>query len=429
MLRCGMFLLIASFLLVSAASSAETDKVVLVDLQTAAQLALKVNPRLHGADAMVDVSKAGIEKARSARYPTLAIESSYSYLSKETIFGSTPVMEENTQINRVAAGQVLYSGGAVQAGARSAAQGYLAASHTRQAMRADVLASVAEAYFRARQAAEVVAITQASKKSLAASYDAAQKLRESGVVTNTDVLRAQVALTSARSDVIEARNNSEVALAALRSAIGLRQEHPIDLRPDASDTAPEHAGTTAVARRPELAAAEAAVNATKAQISAAKAGRQPTIALFADYYNQPTGAQFPRLSDTIMAGVMLKFNVFDGGLTRANIDEADAAFAKARDDLESQARQVEFEQKRALLDLNSAKSRVDATATQVQSAEESLRALQVGYKEGMTPLTDVLSAETALTSARVMRLAALYDVKMAEVKLLRAYGQTDVLAK
>ena len=56
MLRCGMFLLIASFLLVSAASSAETDKVVLVDLQTAAQLALKVNPRLHGADAMVDVS-------------------------------------------------------------------------------------------------------------------------------------------------------------------------------------------------------------------------------------------------------------------------------------------------------------------------------------------------------------------------------------
>ena len=62
-------------------------------------------------------------------------------------------------------------------------------------------------------------------------------------------------------------------------------------------------------------------------------------------------------------------------------------------------------------------------------AEEIVRVLQAGYKEGITPLTDVLSAESALTIARVNRLTALYDVKIAQINLLRAYGQTDILIR
>ena len=88
---------------------------------------------------------------------------------------------------------------------------------------------------------------------------------------------------------------------------------------------------------------------------------------------------------------------------------------------------MEFEQRSAQLNLESAQARLDATATQVSSAEESLRALEAGYKEGITPLTDVLSGEAALTGARAGRLAAEYDVKIAEVNLLRAFGQTGAL--
>ncbi len=425
MLRFAILMLSASLVLVSAVD-AETNYTAL-DLRSATQLALKHNPMISSAGAAADMNKAGVDKATSALRPTLDAEANYSYLSKETLFGNTPIMEHDTQANRIVAGQLIYSGGAVQAGIKQAKQGYAASNYGAEAVRADVLTNVSVAYFRARQAAEAIDVAQASEKALASGYDAAVKLHESGVVTNSDVLRAKVALTSAEAGVIAAKNNYEVAKAALRTAIGLDQNQQIDINPGATDAELNIAQEKVI--RPEVAAGEAAVQAADAGKAAAKAARQPNVTLFADFYNQPVGAQFPRLTNTVMAGVMMKLNVFDGGLTRAKIAEADAASRKAREDLEAQKRQVELEQQTAEFNLNSAKARVETTATQVQSAEESLRSLEIGYREGISSLTDVLSAEAALTSARVTRLAALYDVKIAQISLLRAFGHTDELTK
>jgi outer membrane protein len=426
MRRRIVIVLAASTIAISGIASAEQQPVVL-DLQSASRMALRTSPRIGGAGASADMSRAEIGKAESALYPSVGAESGYTYLTKPTFFGGTPVLETNTVISRLAASQTIYSGGQIQANLNRARQGYLAAAHGARAMQADVLTNVGTAYFRARQAKETIDVASASVSSLEASYDAAKKLHESGVVTNSDVLRAQVALVSARDDLIASTNNYNVALAALRTAIGLSQDVRIELATGASDTAPDAASAAAPAQRPEVAAASASVQAAEAGTKAARAGKLPTVALSADYFSEPVGAQFPRLTNTVMAGVLIRFNAFDGGLTRANISEADAARRKASQDLESEKRRVELEQQAAKLDLDSACARVETTATQVQSAEESLRSLQAGYKEGMTPLTDVLSAQSALTAARVSRLAALYDVRIAQVNLLRAYGQTDVL--
>lgn len=426
MCKCMIIILIMCIALAPEIAVADSQPVVL-DLRSASQLALKVSPQIGSAGASAEMTKAQVGRAKSALRPIVGLESGYSYLSKETIFGTTPVWERNTVVNRLGVQQILYSGGQMQASVNRAQQGYLAASQWVNATQADVLTNVAASYFRARQARESIDVAEASIKSLEASYDAAKKLHESGMVTNSDVLRAQVALTSAQENVIKSRNNYNVAIAALRSAIGLPQDTQIELAANASDIAPDAVATASPSERPELAAGSASVQAAEAGKKSARAGRLPIVALAADFYNQPVGAEFPRLSNTVLAGVVVKFNVFDGGLTRANISEADAATKKAREDLESQKRQVELEQQAAKLDMDSANARVQTTASQVQSAEESLRVLQTGYKEGMTPLTDVLSAETALTAARANRLTSLYDVKIAQVNLLRAYGQTDVL--
>jgi len=402
---------------------------VLLDLRSASQLALTSNPQLGSAGASVEISKAGINKAKSALHPTVGAESSYSYLSKETMFGPTSIWAHNTVINRIGAQKTIYSGGQIEANINRAQQGYLAATHTVSATKADVLAGVGIAYFRARQAKESIDIAQASIKSLEASLDAATKMHDSGVVTNSDVLRAQVALTTAKDNLIVSNNNYNVAIAALRSAIGLPEDTQIDLAADAVDTMPDAASEAIAAQRPEISAGNAYIEASQQTKKAAEAGKKPMVAVSADFFNQPSGAQFPRLSNTLMVGVAVKFNAFDGGLTQASIEEADASIKRARQDLESQKRRIELEQSAAKLDLDSANSRVQTTASQVQLAEEIVRVLQAGYKEGITPLTDVLSAETALTGARVNRLAALYDVKIAQVNLLRAYGQTDILVR
>ena len=119
MLRCRTLILIVGIALVSAVLAAETKPIVL-DLKAASQLALKSNSRLGSAVASVEMAKAGVGKAKSALYPSVGAESSYSYLNKQTIFGNTPILERNTEVNRLGIQQTVFSGGAVQAGVNRA---------------------------------------------------------------------------------------------------------------------------------------------------------------------------------------------------------------------------------------------------------------------------------------------------------------------
>lgn len=413
--------------LASCAAYAQEAAPVVVDLQSACRLATEMNPQYASALASADAAQTAIDRARSAQKPTLSVNSDYGFVSEETVFGNTPVLEKNTWANRLVAQYLLYSGGLVQAGVDQARSGYQAAQQGAFATRADVVSNAAKAYFLVKQAREGIDVAEKSVESAQANYRSAQLLNQEGVVTGADVLRAEVALTNARENLITARNDYNKALAGLKTAIGLSQETPIELAPQQSDAIIESAAAMEPAKRPEVTTAEALVRAAQAQKQAAKAGNKPTVALVGDFFNLPVGAEFPRMSNTIGAGIRLNFNILDGGLTRANINEAESTINKAQQDLKRTQQIVDLQIKTARLDLDSANARLQATETQVQSAEESLRVLQTGYREGINPLTDVLVAETSLTASRFTRLAALYEKRIAEVNLLRALGRTEML--
>ncbi|MGC8833242.1 MAG: TolC family protein, partial [Armatimonadota bacterium] len=176
-------------------------------------------------------------------------------------------------------------------------------------------------------------------------------------------------------------------------------------------------------RRPEVLALEAAVAAAEAAVDFAKRSNKPLLSAMADLQNIAAGSHFPRRNNT--ASLMLQFTMTlsDGGITKAKVEEAEAQLAQLRERLEAERQRVAMEVRQAQLQLESAEARVAATVTQVESAEESLRVLEVGYREGVNTLTDVLAAQAALEAARYARVAALYDVQIARVRLLKALGK------
>lgn len=397
-----------------------------LDLRAVCLLTRQHNPALAGAAAEAAQAAAEQRKTQAGLLPRLTAKSSYSHISEPTFFGLTPILASNTFINRIELTQPIYSGGQLQAAVKAAAYGRSAAEQARAAVEGQVLTEAAGAYFRALQAKAAVGVAESSFNSLNSNYDAAQKLFAAGVVTNSDVLRAEVALTGAKDQLIAANNNSATALAALKAAIGLLQEATIELA--AEEPAPLADPTQLPAEtRGEVAAAQFGVKAADAQLSGARGASRPSLGLFADYQNQPTGAEFPRLSDTAMVGLQLQFNLFDGGQTKAEVAAAKAAADRAASDLDEIKQQTEFQLQASRLALASARERVSALATQVKSAEESYRVVSIGYQEGVNVLTDVLSVESMLTQARISRLNADYDLKIAELNLLLALGQTKAL--
>lgn len=406
---------------------AQTAKVL--DLKAVSQLALQKNPALAGAGALVNQSQATARKAKSALGPQLAVKSNYGYLSEPTFFGSTPIVETNTVINTIELVQPVYTGGQIQSGAAAANYAALAAGGMRASVQSQVLAGASSAYFRALQAREAISIAEASVKSLESSRDSSQKLFSAGSVTKSDVLRNEVALTSANEQLITAQNNYLVALAALKSAIGLPQHEAIELCPNPQDLAIAGIEALSSQTRPEVKAANFGVKAADYQLKAANGALMPSVGVVANYQNQPVGAQFPRLSNTTFVGVQVGFNIFDNGQRRADIDAAKAGVEKAMADYASICQASDFQLQAARLGVDSAKARVETLSTQVKSAEESFRVVQAGYNEGINVVTDVLAVESMLTQARQSRLAAEYDLKIAEVNLLLALGQTQKLTE
>ena len=71
---------------------------------------------------------------------------------------------------------------------------------------------------------------------------------------------------------------------------------------------------------------------------------------------------------------------------------------------------------------NAARQEVDVATTAVSQAESASRIVQDRYENGLTTITEVLRAQTALLGARLALLAARHQTITGYAELLRSTG-------
>jgi outer membrane protein TolC len=132
-----------------------------------------------------------------------------------------------------------------------------------------------------------------------------------------------------------------------------------------------------------------------------------------------------------MFGAGLEWNLFDGNRTRASVAEAKAQSAAAQASLRQYQSAVRLEVKQAQAMLDAAFERLKVTEAGVAQSEESLRILRNRYQNGLATVTDLLRAQVAVSDARMRRLQAIHDQRLAAVEIQRAAGilngDSDVL--
>jgi outer membrane protein TolC len=131
---------------------------------------------------------------------------------------------------------------------------------------------------------------------------------------------------------------------------------------------------------------------------------------------------FTNGSGDYAAGATVSFNVFDAG-RKTRIAQAKAQESIAQAEQERLANQIRFEIVRAYQQYVTARERLEAVAEVSAQASETLRIVQDRYHAGITTITELLRAETALVRARTDVLAARYDQYLSYANLLLATGQ------
>jgi outer membrane protein TolC len=124
-----------------------------------------------------------------------------------------------------------------------------------------------------------------------------------------------------------------------------------------------------------------------------------------------------------LAGVSLRWNLFNGFADKARIAEAGQAVARAEADRQHTDSALRLQVRRAYAGLRAAAQRIEVSRAAVAEAEESLRITQNRYAAGMATVTDLLRNETAALEGRTRYLAAVHDQRVAAAMLEFAAGR------
>lgn len=325
---------------------------------------------------------------------------------------------------------LLYDFGGRDAALENARQLFRAASATQDSVVQGLFFSAIQSYYQVNAAQAAVESALQAEQTSKTSLDAAVARYEVGVGTPADRLQAQTAYSQAVLTRIRAEGDLRTARGTLANLMGLDADKPYTLQPvtEVSSYGQFQANISdlvadARRHRPDLAAAEAQVAAARANIAVAQAAGKPSISLTTDLGYQDR--QFADASRSGAIGLNVTIPLFTGFSNTYNIRSAKAlvdAKQAARDQV---SLQIALDVWTAYQSLQTETQSVQTSADLVTSATQNADVALGRYKAGVGNIIDVLTAQSALASARAQRIQSRFNWNIARASLAYAMGQLD----
>ncbi len=170
-----------------------------------------------------------------------------------------------------------------------------------------------------------------------------------------------------------------------------------------------------------MAQAQANIAIAKDQIKIARSGSLPTLDFNGN--NGWEARNFPGAKNSNwLVSLNLGLNVFDSGLTRSQVKQAEYGVTTAQETARQTRDNIALEVRTAFLSMKEAEKRIDTSKVAVDQAEENFRIAEVRYTSGVGTNLDVVDAELALTQAKTNYIQALYDYNTSKAQLDKAMG-------
>ena len=362
--------------------------------------------------------------------------------SKANSLGQGIVDAFHTDTHNIWAGSIMlrqpiYMGGAIIAANKIADIGEQIAANDLDMQTQGTLYSIDRAYWT------VVSLKQ--KQKLANSYrDLVKKLDEDvhkmikqGVATKADGLKVDVKVNEADMQITQVEDGLVLSKMLLCQLCGIPMDQEILLADEDKEMLALSEGSTdmrlqeaavadsAKSTRPELKMLQNTVELTQQSVKLVRAAYLPHVALTGGYMisnpNVFNGFQ-KRFTGVWNVGVMVQvpvWNWFDGTY---KVRAAKAAANIAQMNLNDTQEKIHLQITQSQFKVKEAQKKLNMAQKNIKSAEENLRCANLGFKEGVMEITDVMAAQTAWQQAQSQKIDAEIDVKLTQVGLNKALG-------
>ncbi|WP_462332660.1 TolC family protein [Schwartzia sp. (in: firmicutes)] len=411
--------------------------VVNLTLNESVQMAMNNNRTIKKADTDVDSAKWARHEARRNSGPQVSWEGTArkiegkagDYIDAQHKAGKISYNGTRSFTNTFALTYPLYTGGKIENSIAAAEYGIDVADLSLEATKQNIRYQTTAAYYSILQGRNLVQVRQEAVDNLTAHLNNVNAQYTVGTVAKSDLLRSQVELADAQQNLITAQNNYDIAIATFNNIVGL----PINTIVNASDelTYTKYELSLpacteyALYHRPDGLAADRGVKAAEALMNAAKSGWQPSLT--AQVARNLVGDAPFRTNGTVdnnstVYGLVASWNIFDNGITEAQVAQKKAALKKAQQEALAMDEQIQLDVQTALLNLQAAEKNIWTTKVAVDKAQEDYKIAQVRYGAGVGTNLDVMDAEQALITAQTTYITALYNYNTSKASLDMAMG-------
>lgn len=379
----------------------------------------------------------------SAMVPNLAPMSSTINSVGQGVVDALHTDTRNAGIVAVTLTQPIYMGGKIRAYNKITQYAEEAAGTLYDKELQDIIVDVDEAYWN------LVALY--SKKKLAEGYKAlvdklegdVEKLVKEGMATKADLLSVKVKVNEAGVTLIQVNNGIELSRMNLCRICGLDMNEPVEVE-DAIDEKNQNANIMgqvdmfssksdnlvqqAESNRKELQALGLQNRIYDEKIKLARAEYLPKVALMGGYLasNPSVFNSFERkMKGMWNVGITLNVPILTWGDRSYKVKSAKAEALMHRYETEEVKEKIELQVNQCRQKLQESMERYQTTLRSVDEAEENLRYANLGMKEGVITLSNVMEAQTAWLKAKSEWVNAQVDVRLANLYLRKAVRSID----
>lgn len=299
-----------------------------------------------------------------------------------------------------------------------------------QAATENTLYQVEQQYYQVLMLQKQYNVRQTNVDYSQASLKDVQNKVQFGTATHFNLIRAQVDLSNAKTQMISAKNALEQAKATFFNTLGVSQNSQVVLN-DSLNYVPVKANEsqairTALLNRPDLASSKLTVELQKESLRSIYARYFPTVSAYFDQtWANPAPLTIPPTQSwgyLWNAGLRLNWTLFN--LNReGTIIQQEATLKQQELSFMDAQQQTIYQVHSAVMALQNAEQSVDAQKLTVQQATEGLKLAQAQFRQGTIDQVSLLEARQSLSQAELSYYSSLYQHKVAHLDLLKATGQ------
>jgi outer membrane protein TolC len=301
----------------------------------------------------------------------------------------------------------------------------------KQELREGIIYGISMQYWTIIYMEENLEVLQKSKDNLGKTREAIAAMVGQGIAKKSDLNTMDINLSSLGTQIDNLKVQIQTQKDALLQIMGHSPGEAIDLtdRLNVDLRKPENISGDPLRSSITLKRMEQQVKLSELNIALTSEKIYPNVVAFASYGTQAVGEKFDffsspqdKFKDNGTVGLSITVPIFDGMSNSADRSYARIQKRQQEIDIEKQRLALQATYETAKSTLFNAQNLVERNKENAKLSEENYNMKELEYKEQVAPVTDLLTADNNMQTARSNLISALYTEKTAELDLERVLG-------